>query len=94
MEGTMIWFQPAKRHGFIQTHAEARLRVDETGFASKTTLGDRCGGARVRFERLSGAPGETRAVREKRAKKHARAAGHRRPAEPAGERDAGTAGAK
>ena len=46
----MIWFNPAKRHGFVRTDAGERL------------LGDRCRGMRVRFERVSGEPGEARAV--------------------------------
>ena len=62
MEGTMIWFNPAKRHGFIQTDAGERLRVDDAGLVAGTLLGDRCRGTRVRFERLPGEPGEARAV--------------------------------
>jgi cold shock CspA family protein len=62
MEGTMIWFNPAKRHGFIQTDEGERLRVDEAGLLSGTLLGDRCRGTRVRFDRLSGEPGGARAV--------------------------------
>jgi len=62
MEGTMIWFNPAKRHGFIQTDDGERLRVDEAGFSPGTLLGDRCRGTRVRFERLPGEPGDARAV--------------------------------
>ena len=31
MQGTMIWFNPAKRHGFIRTDEGERLRVDEGG---------------------------------------------------------------
>jgi cold shock CspA family protein len=62
MEGTMIWFNPAKRHGFIRTDEGERLRVEESGFAAGALLGDRCGGTRVRFERIAGAPDEARAV--------------------------------
>ncbi len=62
MEGTMIWFNPAKRHGFIQTDDGERLRVDETGFAQGTLLGDRCRGTRVRFDRVPGESDEARAV--------------------------------
>ena len=62
MEGTMILFNPAKGHGFIQTEDGERLRVDEAGLAAGTLFGDSCRGTRVRFERLSGAPGEERAV--------------------------------
>jgi len=62
MEGTMIWFNPAKRHGFIRTDEGERLRVDETGFAQGTLLGDRCRGTRVRFDRTPGEQGDARAV--------------------------------
>lgn len=62
MEGTMIWFNPAKRHGFIQTDEGERLQVDEAGLAPGTLLGDRCRGTRVRFDRSDGASGEARAV--------------------------------
>jgi cold shock CspA family protein len=51
MEGTMIWFNPAKHHGFIRTDDGERLRVDETGFEAGHVLGDRCRGTRVTFER-------------------------------------------
>jgi len=62
MEGTMIWFNPAKRHGFIQTDEGERLRVDEAGFAQGTLLGDRCRGTRVRFDRMPGEQDEARVV--------------------------------
>jgi hypothetical protein len=62
MEGTMIWFNPAKRHGFISTDEGERLRVDEAGFAPGQLLGDRCRGTRVRFERIAGEEDEARAV--------------------------------
>ena len=52
MEGTMIWFNPAKRHGFIQTDEGERLQVDVAGFAHGHLLGDRCRGTRVSFERV------------------------------------------
>lgn len=51
MEGKMLWFNPAKRHGFIRSDDGERLRVDEDGFATGQVLGDRCRGTRVRFER-------------------------------------------
>jgi hypothetical protein len=41
MEGTMIWFNPTKRHGFIQTDEGKRLRVDAAGLAPGTLLGER-----------------------------------------------------
>jgi len=49
----MIWFDPAKRHGFIRTDDGERLRVDESGFETGHVLGDRCRGTRVSFERVS-----------------------------------------
>jgi cold shock CspA family protein len=62
MEGTMIWFNPAKRHGFIRTDEGERLRVDETGFGAGHTLGDRCRGTRVSFDRSLVELDEARAV--------------------------------
>jgi len=62
MQGTIIWFNPAKRHGFVQTDEGERLRIDEAGLARGTLLGGRCRGTSVRFERVSGEPGEARAV--------------------------------
>jgi hypothetical protein len=62
MEGTMIWFNPAKRHGFIQTDEGERLRVDAGGLAPGTLLGERCRGTRVRFDRLPGELDRARAV--------------------------------
>jgi cold shock CspA family protein len=53
MEGTMIWFDPVKRHGFIRTEEGERLRVDESGFEAGHVLGDRCRGTRVTFDRMS-----------------------------------------
>jgi cold shock CspA family protein len=61
MEGTLIWFNPAKRHGFIRTDDGERLRVDEGGFEPGHELGDRCAGTKVRFERVE-ATDEPRAV--------------------------------
>jgi hypothetical protein len=52
MEGTMIWFNPAKRHGFLRTDEGERLRVDETGFAPGHAPGSRCKGTKVIFERV------------------------------------------
>jgi len=61
MEGTLIWFNPAKRHGFIRTDDGERLRVDEGGFEPGHELGDRMAGTKVRFERVD-ATDEPRAV--------------------------------
>ncbi|HVN61671.1 MAG TPA: hypothetical protein VMT59_10425 [Gaiellaceae bacterium] len=58
----MIWFNPAKRHGFIRTDEGERLRVDEAGLAQGALLGDRCRGTRVRFDRMPGEQDEARAV--------------------------------
>lgn len=61
MEGTMLWFNTAKQHGFIRTDADERLRVDKEGLAVGQIFGDRCRGSRVTFERaVDGA--EPRAV--------------------------------
>lgn len=61
MEGTMLWFNPVKQHGFIRTDEGERLRVDEEGFAAGQLVGDRCRGTRVSFDRTPG-PLEARAV--------------------------------
>ena len=53
MEGTMLWFNPAKRHGFIRTDDGERLRVDQDGFAAGQLLGNRCRGTRVSFDRAA-----------------------------------------
>ena len=53
MEGTMLWFNPAKRHGFIFTDEGERLRVDGDGFAQGHLLGERCRGTRVTFDRAA-----------------------------------------
>ena len=62
MEGTMLWFNPLKRHGFIRTDAGERLQVDQDGFSAGQPLGDRCRGTRVTFERAVGQVAQTRAV--------------------------------
>jgi cold shock CspA family protein len=62
MEGTMLWFNPAKRHGFIRTDDGERLRVDQDGFAAGQLLGDRCRGTRVSFDRAVDSAQEARAV--------------------------------
>ena len=62
MEGTMLWFNPDKQHGFIQTDDGERLRVDHDGFAAGEELAERCRGTRVSFERVGGEAEEGRAV--------------------------------
>jgi len=62
MEGTLIWFNPAKDHGFIRTEDGERLRVDRDGFAAGTLLGDRCRGTRVTFDRTPEENEDARAV--------------------------------
>jgi len=62
MQGTMLWFNPEKQHGFIRTDDGERLRVDRRGFAAGQLLGDGCRGTRVSFELADGAAEEARAV--------------------------------
>jgi hypothetical protein len=62
MEGTMLWFSPAKRHGFILTDQGERLRVDQDGFAAGQVLADRCRGTRVSFDRTDAQLDDARAV--------------------------------
>jgi cold shock CspA family protein len=52
MEGTMLWFNPAKRHGFVRADDGERLRVEHDGLAMGQSLGDRCRGTRVSFDRV------------------------------------------
>ena len=49
----MLWFNPAKQHGFIRTDDDERLRVDEEGLAVGQMFGDRCRGTRVSFDRAA-----------------------------------------
>ena len=62
MEGTMLWFNPAKCHGFILTDDGERLRVDQDGFSPGHVLADRCRGIRVSFDRTEAQFDEARAV--------------------------------
>jgi len=62
MEGKMLWFNPAKRHGFIWTDEGERLRVDRDGFAEGHLLGERCRGTRVSFDRCGETADEPRAL--------------------------------
>jgi cold shock CspA family protein len=52
MNGTLIWFNPEKHHGFIRTEDGERLLVEETGFEPGHLLGDRCAGTALTFERI------------------------------------------
>ncbi len=51
MRGAMLWFNPAKEHGFVRTEDGERLLVEVGGFAPGHELGDRCAGTVVEFER-------------------------------------------
>jgi cold shock CspA family protein len=62
MQGTMLWFNPAKQHGFIRTEEGERLRVDQDGFATGQLLGDGCRGTQVSFDRVAAQADEVRAV--------------------------------
>ena len=57
----MLWFNPAKRHGFIRTDQGERLRVDQDGFAAGP-LEDGCRGTRVSFDRFDSQLDDVRAV--------------------------------
>jgi hypothetical protein len=62
MNGTLIWFNPEKRHGFIRTEDGERLLVEEAGFEPGHLLGDRCAGTPLTFERIELDRDEPRAV--------------------------------
>jgi cold shock CspA family protein len=62
VEGTMLWFNPAKHHGFIRTDEGERLRVDQDGFAAGEPLENRGRGTRVSFDRVDEQLDEARAV--------------------------------
>ena len=51
MRGAMLWFNPAKKHGFVRTEDGERLLVQCDGFAPGHELGDRCAGTVVEFDR-------------------------------------------
>jgi cold shock CspA family protein len=61
MNGTLIWFNPAKRHGFIRTEDGEKMLVEEAGFEPGHLLGDRCAGTKLQFDVEPG--DEPRAVR-------------------------------
>jgi hypothetical protein len=62
MKGTLIWFNPAKGHGFIRTEEGERLRIEEAGFAPGQQIGDRCRGTAVTFDRIESGAEEPLAV--------------------------------
>jgi cold shock CspA family protein len=62
MNGTMLWFNPAKRHGFIETEDGERIRVDDDGFAPGHSMTNRCRGIAVSFDRVELSVDEPRAV--------------------------------
>jgi len=62
MNGTMLWFNAAKGHGFIRTEDGERLLIEADGLAPGHILGNRCAGTRVTFERVNSAEGDPRAV--------------------------------
>ena len=61
MEGTMIWFNVDKGHGYIRTEDDERLYVSSSGFHAGHEPPARCKGRAVTFEREDEA-GEARAV--------------------------------
>jgi len=64
MRGTLIWFNPEKRMGFIRTEDGERLLVEESGFEPGHMLGDRMAGKPLMFEReAADVEGGFRAVR-------------------------------
>lgn len=63
MRGAMLWFNPAKQHGFVRTEDGERLLVEVDGFAPGHELGDRCAGTVVEFDRqAAGVEGGYKAV--------------------------------
>lgn len=62
MNGTMIWFNPAKQHGFIWTEEGERLLVETAGLAPGSALPPRCRGLAVAFDREERASEVPRAV--------------------------------
>ena len=62
MNGKLLWFNPAKHHGFIATEEGERLLVEESGFEPGQLPGERCAGVPVTFERLQAADLPARAI--------------------------------
>jgi cold shock CspA family protein len=61
MQGTMLWFNLDKGHGFIHTEEGERLYVTRSGFLPHHEPRPRCKGCEVTFHRQERA-GEPRAV--------------------------------
>jgi cold shock CspA family protein len=61
MQGTMLWFNLDKGHGFIHTEDGERLYVDRSGFLRDHEPRPRCKGSVVSFHRQE-REGELRAV--------------------------------
>jgi cold shock CspA family protein len=51
MQGTMLWFNVDKGHGFIRTEEDERLYVARSGFLPDQHPEPRCKGRAVSFER-------------------------------------------
>jgi cold shock CspA family protein len=47
MNGTMLWFNEAKNHGFIRTEDGERVYVDRDGFVDRAAPVGRCAGLPV-----------------------------------------------
>ena len=54
MQGTMLWFNLDKGHGFIRTEDGERLYVAQSGFLPGHAPAPRCKGRVVSFERENG----------------------------------------
>ena len=49
MNGTMLWFDESKDHGYILTEEDERLYVDRDGFVGQAAPVGRCARLPVRF---------------------------------------------
>ncbi len=54
MQGTMLWFNVDKGHGFIRTEDDERLYVARSGFLPGHDPEPRCKGRPVTFDREAG----------------------------------------
>jgi len=61
MQGTIVWFNLDKGHGFIRTEHDERLYVERSGFLPEHSPTERVAGRLVSFDREA-AEGEPRAV--------------------------------